>query len=171
MSTVFLMCGLAFSGKTTLARHIVKEFGCAYLNLDDINDERGLWGGDGLPVDEWETTHRIAVARMNARLDDGECVVVDDTSNLRWLRDRFRKAAEEASHDLVLVYVTAPLSEIRRRMTEAGETGERRGVAQVVFEEHVDSFEEPTDDEGAVVHRSGENIEALLRELKVRRAR
>jgi predicted kinase len=56
MKTLYLMCGLSFSGKTTLARKIVERLQCAYISLDDINAERGLWGGDGISVGEWERT-------------------------------------------------------------------------------------------------------------------
>ena len=83
MPTVFLMCGLTFSGKTTVAKRIASDFGCDYLSLDDINDERGLWGGHGIPAEEWERTHQIALERMSERLEQGSCVVVDDTNNLR----------------------------------------------------------------------------------------
>jgi hypothetical protein len=31
---------------------IVKWLQCAYISLDDINAERGLWGGDGISIGE-----------------------------------------------------------------------------------------------------------------------
>lgn len=166
MSTMFLMCGVTFSGKTTVAKRIASEFGCDYLSLDDINEERDLWAGHGIPVEEWERTHGIALMRLSDRLDKGVCVVVDDTNNLRWLRDRFRAAAGEDGHEVVLVYVVAPIEDIRKRMAHAERTGERRLVADEVFEEHVASFEEPTSDESPIVYRSGEDVNELLTALK-----
>jgi predicted kinase len=56
------MCGLSFSGKTTLARKIVEWLQCAYISLDEISAERGLWGGYGIPVEEWERTHALAAS-------------------------------------------------------------------------------------------------------------
>ncbi len=168
MSTMFLMCGLTFSGKTTVAKRIASEFDCNYLSLDDINDERGLWGGHGIPVEEWERTHEIALARLRERLDQGGCVVVDDTNILRWLRDRFRAVADEGDYDVVLVHVTASLEEIRKRMAQADRTEGRRSVSDEVFERHVESFEEPGTDESPVVYRSGENVHELLDALKDR---
>lgn len=162
MATVFLMCGLTFSGKTTVAKRIASEFDCDYLSLDDINDERGLWGGHGIPAEEWERTHQIALERMSEQLEQGACVVVDDTNNLRWLRDRFRAAADRHDSEVVLVYVAAPIEEIRRRMTQADRTGERRAVSGDVLEEHVESFEEPANDESPIVYRLGEELDELL---------
>src|SRR5580704_5902496 len=37
MKTLYLLCGLSFSGKTTLARKIVERLQCAYISLDNIN--------------------------------------------------------------------------------------------------------------------------------------
>ena len=37
MKTLYLRCGLSFSGKTTLARKIVERLQCAYISLDNIN--------------------------------------------------------------------------------------------------------------------------------------
>lgn len=38
------MCGFSFSGKSTLARKIIEWLRWAYISLDDINAEQGLWG-------------------------------------------------------------------------------------------------------------------------------
>jgi predicted kinase len=50
MKRLFIMCGIAFSGKTTVAKQLVQAVGCAYVSLDDINAERGLHGGEGIAV-------------------------------------------------------------------------------------------------------------------------
>jgi gluconate kinase len=44
---LFIMCGIAFSGKTTVAKELVQTIGCAYVSLDDINAERGPRGDEG----------------------------------------------------------------------------------------------------------------------------
>lgn len=49
-STLHLLCGLAFSGKTTLARALLEREDLACVSLDDIGRERGLWGRDGIPA-------------------------------------------------------------------------------------------------------------------------
>ena len=64
MSTLYLLCGMPFSGKTTLGRSIAKYHGCPYISLDKINEARGLSGGDGIPVKEWEKTHFLAMQQL-----------------------------------------------------------------------------------------------------------
>jgi predicted kinase len=61
---LFIMYGTAFSGKTTLAKRLVCEPGCAHVSPDEINAERGMFGGEGLLAQEWEHTHQIAQERM-----------------------------------------------------------------------------------------------------------
>lgn len=164
MSLAILMCGLAFSGKTSVARQVVASLGC--LSLDDINDERGLWGGHGIPVEEWQRTHEVAHDRLRQSLRRHQCVVVDDTNNLRWLRDRLRDVAIQEGHTAALVYVKTPLEEIAARMQRAAEFGNRRVVESDVFEQHSKSFEEPTYDESPIVHRVGDDVDGLTDKLR-----
>ncbi|GAB3386856.1 hypothetical protein GCM10027568_05800 [Humibacter soli] len=44
------MCGLSFSGKSTFARALAKELDADIVSFDAINEERGLNGGDGIPI-------------------------------------------------------------------------------------------------------------------------
>jgi hypothetical protein len=41
MRRLYIMYGIAFSGKTTVAEQLVQALGCGYLSLDDINAEKG----------------------------------------------------------------------------------------------------------------------------------
>ena len=47
--TVYAMCGLAFSGMSTVAQTLRRELGIELISLDAINAERGLQGGEGIP--------------------------------------------------------------------------------------------------------------------------
>ena len=48
---LYLLCGLAFSGKTTLTAALSRHLGAAVVSLDAINASRGLQGGMGIPVE------------------------------------------------------------------------------------------------------------------------
>nr|WP_282818681.1 AAA family ATPase [Curtobacterium flaccumfaciens] len=62
-----LTCGLSFSGKSTLAAGLSNALAGELLSLDQINEERGLHGGQGIPLEEWAATNRIAHARAPCR--------------------------------------------------------------------------------------------------------
>jgi len=107
MTRLFAMCGLSFSGKTTLASRAISEVVDAeYIGLDNINDERELRGGEGIPAEEWEKSSFIAVKRLETLLDAGRNVVLDDTLCFRWLRDRYAGVADRCGARFVLIYAS-----------------------------------------------------------------
>ena len=146
------MCGLSFSGKTTLARAVSATAGAEYISLDDINEERGLRGGDGIPGHEWEKTSLLAVERLGRILSAGRDAVLDDTLCFRWLRDRYAKVAQDHAAQFVLIYVSTPLSEIYDAMARNDATRQRAPILADVFQDHASRFEVPTADERALIY-------------------
>jgi predicted kinase len=152
MTRLFGLCGLAFSGKTTLARALCRQAGAEYVGLDEINEERGLRGGEGIPGEEWEKTSNIAIERAEAFLASGRDVVLDDTLCFRWLRDRYAAVAARHGAQLVLLYVATPLPEILEAMAENETHRRRQPIRPDVFEVHARGFEPPTADERPLVY-------------------
>lgn len=76
------MCGLSFSGKSTLALGLRSRLDAEVLSLDVINAERGLYGGQGISGEEWQKTHQIAQARALHALTGRRSVIIDDTASL-----------------------------------------------------------------------------------------
>lgn len=152
------MCGLAFSGKTTLAKAIVAQTGCRYVSLDEINAERGLGhGGDGIPISEWEKAHQIAMERMSAWMKSGRDILLDDTGNLRWLRDRYRAFAARHGYATQLIYVDVPVALIKQRIQANRLTGERHGIRAEILAGHLRTFEPPQPDEETLIYHPEEN--------------
>jgi len=152
MARLFAMCGLAFSGKTTLARAVARRTGAGCVGLDDINEERGLRGGEGIPAEEWERTHAIAIERIGKLLDAGRDVVLDDTLCFHWLRDRYAVVADRHAARFVLIYVATPLPEIHHAMARNEADPQRNPIRPDVFETHARSFEHPVAEESPVVY-------------------
>jgi len=50
--TLTLMCGLSFAGKSTFAVLLAEELDGQVISVDIINTERGLVGGQGIPLQE-----------------------------------------------------------------------------------------------------------------------
>jgi predicted kinase len=98
---LILMCGLSFSGKSTLAGQLGREFSAMVFSLDSINEERGLYGGQGIPVEGWVETNRLAEERCNAQLQAGRNVIIDDTGSPRFIRNRWHDVADEVLLDHV----------------------------------------------------------------------
>jgi predicted kinase len=158
MKRLFIMCGIAFSGKTTVAKQLVQAVGCAYVSLDDINAERGLHGGEGIALKEWIRTHDIAVGRLKELTPRGEDIVLDDTNCFRWLRERYREFASENGYVAELVYLNVSSEEVQARIVRNEVTAARPAIEMNVFRAHVQEFEPPQADEVATVLRNAQDI-------------
>lgn len=142
-----LTCGLSFSGKSTLAAGLSRALDAELLSLDRINEERGLNGGQGIPLSEWATTNRIAHERAIVLLAAGRHVVVDDTGSPRFIRDEWRATASAAKAPFALVWVQV-CPELQRQRVLANRAQQvRPDVTDAVLREHGASFEAPEEEE------------------------
>lgn len=64
MKNLYLLCGMPFSGKTTFGKSVAQYLNAFYISLDEINEARGLFGGEGIPVEEWGKTHYLAIEQL-----------------------------------------------------------------------------------------------------------
>ena len=144
------LCGLAFSGKSTIARRVATETGAGLISYDAINAARGFDGGTAMDDSEWEKTSLMAAAQARAMLLAGRSVVVDDTFSHRFLRDRFRQVAAAVAVPFVLLFVDTPLAIIEARIADNARTHARGHIAPDVFAHHRDRFQFPGDDESPV---------------------
>jgi predicted kinase len=160
---LLLLCGLAFSGKTTLARAIARSLALPCVSLDEINTERGLRpGGEGLPAEAWERSHTVAENRLAAAFTTGHGAVLDDTGCFRWLRDRYRDLARRHGCDTVVIFVDTPVEAIRARIEENTRASKRSSIFDEVFSRHLAEFEPPEPDEHVVRFTPSDDIELWI---------
>lgn len=149
-SRLVLLCGTSFSGKSTVARELAPRLPAQVVSLDEINERRGLWGGDGIPVEEWVRTLEVARAEVLELLQAGTSVVVDDTSSPRFLRDGWRSLAAEVGARFTLLYVDVDHATVRLRHAANRVDPRRRDVTDAVLDQHLADFEPPAADEETV---------------------
>jgi len=147
MSTLYLMCGAPFSGKTTLAQILASKTQSQYLSLDDIMRQQGLDLSQAQPVEAWEKAHQICLQRMDALMREQVSIVLDDTNNLRWLRDRFRHLAQQHQYHVMIIFLDIPLVELEKRREHVFLSRERNFLPDEVFYAVVEHFEKPDKDE------------------------
>jgi predicted kinase len=166
VNRLFVMCGLAFSGKSTLARSLAERLEATVVSLDEINRERGLpHGGAGLPVEAWAETHRIGLERLAVLMRGGGDLVADDTACFQFLRDGYRRLAAAHGYSATVVLVDPPRDEIAARRRRSDATADREPISDEVLAAHVASFEWPRDDETVVALRSAAEATAWLATL------
>ncbi|GCE12402.1 AAA family ATPase [Tengunoibacter tsumagoiensis] len=151
MSTLYLMCGAPFSGKTTLAKHIAERMRANYISLDDLMRQRGLDLTYPQPIEEWEKTHQQCIQLLHSLMQQEQNIVLDDTNFLRWLRDRFRSVAIEHQYPVVTVYIDIPVVELERRRQQALATQERNYLVDENFYPVIEQFEIPDHTENTII--------------------
>ena len=145
---VYLLCGLPFAGKTTLAKALEDWLGVTRIAVDEINTERGVWNEEtGLAPEEWTATYQEAYHRMATVLSRGESVIDDSTNFTREQRDRVRSIAEQFHAHPLVIFVDVPVPEVLRRWQENRHTPMRGDVRDEDFAEVLDHFDSPTPDE------------------------
>lgn len=159
---IYLMCGLAFAGKSTLASAIAARTGAAIVSLDAINERRGLSGGLGIPEPEWAESHGIALREAEAFVASGASVVVDDTNCYRFLRDDYRALADRFGAECVVVFVDAPVTLAVGRLRDNEARLTRHPVTRAILLDLAERFEAPGADEPHVRFAPGEDVSSWL---------
>jgi predicted kinase len=176
MPTLTIMCGLAFSGKSTLARAIADQTGATLVSFDALwvltDKERLVPQG----VKGWRFIRDAAQAEIRALLLAGTSCVYDDVSVRREHREELRRVASEVAASgqpvrAVVVYLDTPLTVIRARQEGNNVSGERHEVDPAMADEVAKQLEMPVgsgpDAEGEVlVFRPGDDVEDFISKLK-----
>ncbi|MGC4939406.1 AAA family ATPase [Kribbella sp. DT2] len=158
-----VLCGTSYSGKSSFAAALAEHLGAQVVSLDEINERRGLWGGDGIPLEEWQATHTIATTEVRDRLTApptpdrdavssppvlaAPTVILDDTSSPRFLRDGWRALAAELGAEFHLIHLDVDHATIHQRRTANQANPDRRHVSDAVLAHHLADFEPPEPDE------------------------
>ena len=99
MTTLYVMCGIPGSGKTTTSKRMEKEYGLERFSFDEMQCFR------------LEEFIRPAIEAMQ----NGKSVILD-TTNLRInVRAKILKAVEDIPCRKIVVYMDTPLEECIRR--------------------------------------------------------
>ena len=148
---LYVLCGLPFAGKSTLARELAAHLGLVHLEVDQIHRDRGL-GGDGrrLSRADWVAAYRESYRRLDALLADGCSVVYDATNFRRRMRDRLRQIADAHGAQTTVILVDPSEEEVRRRLARNRANPRRADVPDDDFREVVASFQPPGSDERVI---------------------
>jgi predicted kinase len=162
MKNLYLLCGMPFSGKTTLGKSVAQYLNAPYISLDEINEARDLFGGEGIPVEEWEKTHYLAIEQLQNLMLSQQNIILDDTNCFRWLRDRFRNCGAQYGYQTTLIFLNVPFTEIKQRIAANSQNPTRNKVKQEIIEEMNQTFESPQADERTINYSPEQSIKEWI---------
>jgi len=151
---LYILCGLPFAGKTTLARALERQLGIALVELDAINSARGVGlHGEAISPEEWDETYAEAYRQLDALLAAGQSVLFDAASFTKAQRDFLRTVAGKRGASSLVIYLDVSEVEARQRWLQNRAVGARYDVRNEDFAQVVNFFEPPGQEEQAVYYR------------------
>jgi len=156
---LFLLCGLPFSGKSTLGRAMQKQLGIVHVEVDQFH------GAGRLPVEErqvereeWIAAYRAAYRQVETELESGRSVVFDAVSYRRTQRERIRRIAAKHDVPMTVVYLDVSPAEAKQRLAANRENPVRGNVPDPDFAEVAAGMQFPLEDEQVVRYRPNEPV-------------
>lgn len=165
MSNLYIMCGLAFSGKSTLARKIAERTGSRLIAFDKLWVEKEKEQPISKDSEGWRFVRKVAQEEIANTLKEGKSVVYDD-NNVRFEhREEVREIARRLGANPIVVYLKTPMELIRERELINKTTAERHEVEPENFQTVVEQLEVPTPNEHALEFTPEADVNEFLKKL------
>ena len=157
-STLYILCGLPFSGKTTLAQALADQCGFVHLDLDAMARVNNLFPEESINDEQWSDIFREAYQQTAALLASGKSVVFDAVNSAWDGRDRLRAIAQRSGSSVHVIYIDLSTREIEQRRQANQVARQRPPVREEDFVELSTSFEIPTIEENLLVYDGTQSI-------------
>lgn len=149
--TLYILCGLPFSGKSTVACAIAARTGGVIVSFDELHAEHGdeLSRTRDTPA-VWQAIRELAGERAAVALRRGLSVICDNTNFRVAHRDALRAVATAANARALVVCVDTPLSVIAARRARNRLAGGRDDIADADLDYVRERWQPPGRDEAAI---------------------
>jgi predicted kinase len=151
--TLFILCGLPYAGKSYIANEIMTQANIVSVNIDKIFCNKGFdWTENKLPTEEgWNEIFNESYKETQVALSEEKNVLYDSTNQTLASRDALREIANSVGADTKVVYVKSSVESVWKRWHENEKNRNRPQVSRELVQSTIDTFEEPTKDEGVLV--------------------
>lgn len=162
---LYILSGLPFAGKSTLAKELICRLDLVYVELDAINSERGL-GLDGKKIspEDWDKTYQEAYRRVEKILKADKTVLYEAANFTREQRAVLRAIADQLGIPSQVIYVDVPLAVVRQRLLQNRATQQRYDVRDDDFAQVVGHFQPPTEEENVVRYDGSVSVTEWIRQ-------
>ena len=159
------MCGVAFSGKSTIARKIAEHTGSRLIAFDKLWVEKEKEQPISKDAEGWRFIRKVAQHKLAKALRDGKSVVYDD-NNVRFEhREEVREIAKSLGANSLVIYLNTPMELIRERESINKSTGERHEVEPENFQKVVEQLEVPTSKENVLEFTPETDVDEFLKKM------
>ncbi len=159
MTTLYLLCGLPFSGKSLLSKEIENTTSIKRISFDE------MW--DAFDKSNVHSPYKIVRQKAKDVISENlkaKISVVYDSTNLQSEhRDEFKKLAEEAGAKFEIIYLQNSIDEIKKRRALSLINQTHHIVQDKDFDSAFSRLEPPTD---AIIISNEEEKNNFLKNIK-----
>jgi len=160
------MCGVGFSGKSTLSKKIAEYTGSVLVSQDGMYFEKK----DELNIDQdddnqWQMLSGFCHERILENLKLGKSVVFDDVALRFEHREKLRELARSVGANTKVIFLDTPIEIQKERQMRNLITKERHDVEQRYLDQAIAELEIPTENENVFVFRPDTDLNKFLAEL------
>jgi len=163
-SKLYILCGIPFSGKSTLAAKIVDKFGSTRIDLDQIKDE--LIGREIIEsqIDQksWDRIYTEMYLRIGQALAAGQSVIHDTGNFTVYERSLVSKIASKLNIPFTTIYVDTSTEVAYKRLVSNRLTKSRFNISDKSFYDAVTEMEIPGPSEHTVIYNPNDNLDSWL---------
>lgn len=142
---LYILCGIPFSGKTTLAKKMENKLNTLSIDLDAIKFE--FFGNEAtdsqIGKEGWNRIYQEMYQRIKDALSSGRSVLHDTGNFTKYERDLVRNIAEEQKVESVTIFIDIPTAETYKRLANNRQTKARFDVPDEDFYGVVEEMEIP----------------------------
>ena len=151
--TLWILCGLPYSGKTYVAKKIIEQTSCVYVSIDNILAELHYdWNTNKLPDTEgWKKVFDISYQQTKEALEKDLNVLYDSTNHTKASREKLREVANNISADARVIYIDVPEKIIVDRWQENKRQKSRFVLDENLLNQTISAMEVPSSDEGVII--------------------
>jgi len=160
---LYMLTGLPFSGKSTLAKQLAEALQMKVLSYDhDIYEHyKDTVPAGTSKAEEFDRVQAIAREHLRALLERGESVIYDDLN----LEESDRQKVQEVVHACharsVIIYANTPLDVIQRRREANNTTHGREHIRESTMQLDISLFQPPHPEESVWVEPGYEIAEVI----------
>ena len=164
-TTLFIFCGIPFSGKTTLAKKLSEKFGFVRVDLDEIKFD--LFGKNILDeqIDHagWDKVFKKIYETIEIFLKAQKTIIYDTGNFTKHERDLVRKISDKLNIQTKTIFVNTSKKTAEKRWQENKLSKERFDVSENDFYEAMAEMEPPDFSENVIVYDEKDKAEDWLK--------